>query len=142
MEVTSGNLTRPEFESLISSSRSCPLHKELRIVRIQFCLVHTKAYLFGLDKICKFLKSQLPHLYIEGIVLLYLPNPFQFCTHYESQESVVVKKQVLEINSWIQILTLPFVGSVSLGKLLNLVKSHFTRHYGLINSTYFRASSL
>ena len=97
MEVTSGNLTHPEFESLTSSSRSCPLHKELRIVRIEFSLVHTKAYLSGLDKICKFLKSQLPHLYIEGIVLIYLPNPFQFCMHYESQQSVVVKIQVLEI---------------------------------------------
>lgn len=46
-----------EFESLTSSSSSCPFHKDLRIVRIQFCFVHIKAYLPGLDKIYKFLKT-------------------------------------------------------------------------------------
>lgn len=97
----------------------------------------------ALGNICNFLKFYLLHLYIEGVVLIYLLNPFFYIYIYtESQYGVVVKSITLEMNSWDPIPTLPFAGSVSLNELLNLSKSHFTHHYGLINSSYFRTSSL
>ena len=124
-----------EFESLTSSSRSCPFHKDLRIVRIQFCLVHIKAYLPGLDKIYKFLKAQLPHPSLEGVVLSCL-SPFQFHRHW-NQQHAVLKGTGAEINSWVQFDTV----ICWFCKLKHITKSLQVSFYSLWHNRGFLGSS-